>query len=198
MYIVEGNIGSGKSTLLSKLEKEFSVQTEPIDRWYNIKDNNNNSIFKYFYEDPKRYAFCFQIMTLQSRISDFLSKTSSIFERSILSDYNVFAKTLHKNGHMTAIEFQVLSQHFDQMLKLLDLSKIEGIIYLKVNPEICLQRIKSRNRASEENNVSLEYLQSLHDSHEEWLSNITQHKILIIDDNNEEAIGKIKKFIHNI
>jgi deoxyadenosine/deoxycytidine kinase len=197
MYIVEGNIGSGKSTLLTKLGQEFSVQTEPIDRWYDIKDNNNNSIFKYFYEDPKRYAFCFQIMTLQSRISDFISKTSSIFERSILSDYNVFAKTLFKNGNMTDIEFQVLSQHFDQMLNLLDLSKIEGIIYLKVNPEVCFQRIKSRNRPSEEN-VSLEYLQCLHDSHEEWLSNITQPRILIIDDNNEEAIEKIKDFIHNI
>ncbi len=47
----------------------------------------------------------------------------------------------------------------------LDLS---GIIYLRTKPETCYNRLQKRAR-SEESGVSLDYLQSLHQRHEDWL-----------------------------
>lgn len=42
---------------------------------------------------------------------------------------------------------------------------LSGIIYLKCEPEICMERIKKRNRKGEES-IPLEYLRKVHDRHE--------------------------------
>ena len=46
--------------------------------------------------------------------------------------------------------------------------ELDGIIYLKADPEVCLERLQTRNRA-EETNVSIEYLRSLGRRHDDWL-----------------------------
>jgi hypothetical protein len=46
--------------------------------------------------------------------------------------------------------------------------EVDAFIYLRVDPKVCNSRLHKRNR-SEEGGVSLEYLQSIHDRHEEWL-----------------------------
>jgi len=44
------------------------------------------------------------------------------------------------------------------------------VVYLKTDPKVAFQRIAQRGR-SEENGITLEYLQSVHDLHEDWLCN---------------------------
>ena len=39
---------------------------------------------------------------------------------------------------------------------------IDAVVYIKAEPELCLERIKKRARDGEEN-ISLDYLQKLHD-----------------------------------
>jgi len=43
------------------------------------------------------------------------------------------------------------------------------LVYLRTDPEIAYQRIKTRNRF-EEKDVSLEYIQHLHELHDKWLN----------------------------
>jgi deoxyadenosine/deoxycytidine kinase len=195
MFFVEGNIGSGKSTLLNKLKKSLSVQLEPLDKWCAVKDSSNKSIFQLFYEDPSRFALCFQMLTLQTRIEDYQNSSAQIFERSILSDFNIFAHTLYLEGQMSEIEYKVFQRHYHQMLKILDLSKIKGLIYLRVDPKICFERISTRDR-SEENTITLEYLEKLHDSHENFISSY-DGTVLIIDDNDDNSISKVLEFINS-
>jgi deoxycitidine kinase len=45
---------------------------------------------------------------------------------------------------------------------------LSGIIYLRTKPETCFERLQRRAR-SEEATVPLDYLQSLHQRHEDWL-----------------------------
>ncbi|CAF0776453.1 unnamed protein product [Rotaria sordida] len=63
---------------------------------------------------------------------------------------------------------------------------LDLIIYLRATPETCLQRIQARHR-SEEESISLDYLQTLHERHEEWLihrnSTNLSIPILIVDAN---------------
>lgn len=42
-------------------------------------------------------------------------------------------------------------------------------VYLKTDPEVAYQRIKTRNR-SEEKDVPFEYIKHLHELHEKWLN----------------------------
>ncbi len=57
------------------------------------------------------------------------------------------------------------------------------LVYLRARPETCLERIKTRNRP-EEQSITLDYLNQLHERHEEWLT--TQNDtlttpVLIVD-----------------
>ena len=45
----------------------------------------------------------------------------------------------------------------------------DGFIYLRATPNICMNRLKRRHRA-EEGGVTLNYLEGLHQKHEDWLS----------------------------
>lgn len=197
MFIVEGNIGSGKSTLLKTLSKIYKVNTEPIDKWLNVTDSNKKSIFEYFNEDPKRHSLCLQLNIFQTRLEDFMNSDARVFERSLLSDVNIFVKTLLNTKQLSEIEYTTFTNLFSLFTKFIDLSKIEGIIYLKVDPITCYERINKRNRVSE-NNISLDYLTQLHEGHELWLNNETNYKVLIIDDNDNKNVQKIVDFIDNI
>ena len=44
----------------------------------------------------------------------------------------------------------------------------DGFIYLRAAPSICMSRMIKRQR-SEETSVTLDYLNGLHDKHEQWL-----------------------------
>lgn len=59
-------------------------------------------------------------------------------------------------------------------------------VYLRTSPDVVYQRMKTRAR-KEENCVSLEYLQQVHNIHDEWLYHQTLFsvpaRVLIIDGN---------------
>ena len=70
------------------------------------------------------------------------------------------------------------------------------VIYLQSDPKICLSRIKKRNR-EEEINVSLTYLERLHEGHNDWL--LESENVIILDGNLAtnvlvDEIAKILKF----
>lgn len=54
------------------------------------------------------------------------------------------------------------------------------MIYLRCSPELCLDRMKQRNRAGEEG-IPLSYLKKVHDRQEEWLKTLEDIPILTID-----------------
>ena len=58
------------------------------------------------------------------------------------------------------------------------------LVYLRAKPETCLERIRTRNRPAEQS-ITLEYLQQLHQRHEQWLSS-TNTAVLTVDANQTE------------
>lgn len=198
MFVLEGNIGAGKSTLLRKLQAkypEISVFQEPVDEWIAYKNDNDQSIFQLFYEDPKRYAFAFQMFVMLTRlkkVGDYQQHLTSVYERSIMTDKNVFMDSLKKDNTVTDIEYKVFNDWFDYLSPKLE--DIQGIIYLRVEPNECYNRIQKRNRTSE-NNISIEYLTTIHDRHETWLSEKKNTECVVVDGNDDADLQKIYDFI---
>lgn len=201
-FLVEGNIGCGKTTLLDKLEENnnFEVIREPVDLWLQIKGSDDKNLLQQFYEEPDRYAYLFQTMVFKTRLESLDNHQIKPFrfsERSIWTDRHVFGKSCINSKKMNDLETNSYKFWFDWLEKKF-FKKPDGIIYLRTDPEKCLDRIHERGRY-EESTVSLKYLNEIHDYHEEWLCNCTQTPILIIDNNNNNdwnnVLNKVNQFI---
>ena len=189
---IEGNIGSGKSTfcrLLDQLLKErnsnikYTVLQEPVDDWMKIKDKQGVNLLERFYEDQKKYSFAFQMNSYISRANKIVEARDNneldvIFvERSVFTDKLVFADNCYESGMMNDIEYEIYNTWHDSLVKYFNL-KHYGYIYLKTDPEISHQRINKRLRQGEQG-IPIEYLKSLDDRHNNWLSKETN--VLNID-----------------
>jgi deoxyadenosine/deoxycytidine kinase len=187
---IEGNIGSGKTTLLSNLQNAFPEKNilfvkEPVNVWEEIKDSQGKTMLEKFYADQQKYAFSFQIMAFISRIS--LLKQSIrenpgsviITERSLHTDKMVFAQMLFDSGLIEDVNFQIYLKWFDEFSRECPLNRV---IYVKTDPDICIQRIAKRSRAGE-SVIPIDYLRECHAYHEKMMEALSAIPQLILDGN---------------
>ena len=140
---LEGLIGAGKSTLLKRMNR--GVQ-EPVEQW---------TLLPSFYADHDRWAFPLQMQILLTQAD---APTDGLFERSPHSALHVFARDT-----LRAEEWDLLHAWSDRCGWVPDM-----IVFLRATPELCLERVKQRNRAGEES-MTLEYLQTLERKYEAYL-----------------------------
>ena len=195
IVFIEGNIGSGKSTFCKYLKDHFShyynrpsgtnvyFVDEPVDDWLSIKDSDGN-LLEHFYKSPEKYSYCFQMTAYISRLAAVkrvLNKAKSndiiIMERSVFSDYNVFAKMLYDSGKINEIEYKSYMMWFNHFI-----DELPGVffLYLKTDFNKCHERVLKRSR-EEEDTVSKEYLQMCENYHDSWLN--SEPDTLMLDGN---------------
>ncbi|XP_055308877.1 uncharacterized protein LOC129572799 [Sitodiplosis mosellana] len=167
--IVEGNIGSGKSSLLQHLQnrKQFEIFFEPVQKWQNF---NNHNLLELMYTDKKQWNFHFQMYALLTMLEIHSAISNSrvkIMERSVLTAYHCFVEAGKQEKTIHPIEFDILRE-WNQFLNRNFTHKIDAIVYLRTTPDIIINRIKSRAR-NEEINISLQYLELLHQLHDQLL-----------------------------
>ena len=170
---VDGNIGSGKSTLIKLLKEKYGeyiyFAAEPVDAWSSMSDESGNNLLHNFYNDKKRWSYSFQNIAYITRAKELHKAIESdrpiiITERSVMTDRNVFAKMLYKDGHMNRMEKTM----YDTWFGLFN-TKIDYTIYVKTAVENCVERIKKRAREGE-SDIEKEYLVALEKAHEDWLN----------------------------
>jgi len=173
---VEGNISAGKTTFLqilkdSGMDKSLHVVPEPVEKWQNVGGSHVNLLLQ-FYEDPQRFAYTFQNYVFLTRMvqerESYSASMCRLLERSIFSDRMVFVRAVHNLKFLSDTELAVYDSWFDPVLKTLPTLVPNGFIYLRANPDTCFRRMQKRSR-NEESSVQLEYLQDLHQHHEDWL-----------------------------
>ncbi|GLC35670.1 hypothetical protein PLESTB_000004300 [Pleodorina starrii] len=175
---LEGNISAGKSTFLSILNRHlltdsgFSFVKEPIEQWQSVGGSPVN-LLDLFYKDPKRMAYTFQnfvflTRVLQERETYGSTTKARILERSVFSDRMVFVRAVHASRDLEDHELAMYDAWFGPLLASLPTLVPNGLIYLRASPETCMARLKKRAR-SEEGGIPLQYLQCLHNNHEDWL-----------------------------
>jgi len=174
---VAGNIGSGKTTLAGMLAKHFGW--EPL-----YESVENNPYLVSFYEDMQRWSFNLQVYFLNSRFRQVVElrkrKKNVIQDRTIYEDAHIFAPNLHAMGLMPTRDYDNYASLFELMMQFLQPPDL--LIYLKADVSTLVAQIQKRGREYE-NSIRLDYLKSLNDRYEEWITNYKLGKLLIVDVN---------------
>ena len=170
--VIDGNIGSGKTTQLDLLERKgWTVRREPIDQWP----------LEAFYADPKRWAFYFHMVILQT-LRPLKTKEPVIYERSLLSSRHVFWPIMLKKGLVTSEEDATYAKFYDQYSWFPDL-----YIFLSKKPETAWEHIQTRGQKGD-NGVTLEYLKELDTEYQKLIKNIPCHVYILNANRSVEEI----------
>jgi deoxyadenosine/deoxycytidine kinase len=171
--------------MLEKLEpylKNVNVVylPEPVHLW---KDFCNVNLLQQFYASPKETAFLFQnyvLQTLLTRQKGMGKMDLIIMERSWQSSH-IFIELLFRNNMLSKVEKEILNNWEKFLTDAYPELQPQASVFLDVKPAIALERIRIRQR-KEETDISLEYLSSLGELHEEIFGK-RANNILMIDCN---------------
>jgi len=183
---ISGNIGSGKTSLTENLSKHFQWEAE-------FESVDNNPYLADFYEDMDRWAFHLQIYFLNSRIKQIKriqkSKNTVVQDRTIYEDAYIFARNLYVSGHINERDYQNYLSIFNSMIDLV--APPDLMIYLRADIPKLIERIQKRGRDFEDA-MRIDYLKNLNTHYEEWISNYSLGKLLIIDVNHLDFVENIE------
>ncbi|MBN1944355.1 MAG: deoxynucleoside kinase [Bradymonadales bacterium] len=164
---VAGMIGAGKSTLATALGEHLGLDVyyEPVQ---------DNEYLADFYRDTPRYSFAMQIYLLNRRFQQHQEiiwrGRPAIQDRTIYEDA-VFARMLSDTGLMDPRDYRTYLQLFQHMSNFM--CKPNLIVYLDVDPETSLARIRGRGRDVEDG-ITLSYLSALYAEYENFVSDISR------------------------
>lgn len=204
---IEGSIGSGKSELIEALEEsdfegEMDLRPEPIYTWQNFANTN---ILALLGTDPTRWSFLFQMYVYFTMCNSYfqparVGRRVKVRERSIGASRHVFVEAQKQAGHLTEAEYQLLVDFYDMWVRKFPSLYSDVKIFIKCDPEVCLERIKQRGR-EEESYVTLEYLQSLDKAYKDWLAFLgnASSAVYEVDGNRprEEIVSEVLAIIRN-
>ena len=170
---IAGVVGVGKSSLTNLIwnKWKFVPFRDPVF---------DNPLLDKFYYDKKRYAFPLQVFFLNKRFEmckKSLEYGSSVMDRSIIED-TIFAKMLRDSGDMDPYEYQIYRELFNNMME--HVVQPDLMVYLKVQPEEAVRRIRKRGREYEVKNDT-DYWYTLSQNYNEFFYDYNWSKLLTID-----------------
>lgn len=191
---IDGNIGSGKTSILQKLQMNYGqlVDLEPIEQWKPYLDNiylNNTGHFSFQKKVWEDRAL------IQSRNNNII-----FVERSAKFTRETFVE-VYKNK-FTNEEYFLLNHLYENSDAKNNKMITEPIlyIYISVSDDICINRIKERNR-NNEIDINHELIKKLNIKHEECYNLLLNqgYQILKIDGTNslEDICNEILRYINN-
>jgi deoxyadenosine/deoxycytidine kinase len=125
---------------------------------------------------------------------------SSIQDRSIYEDANIFAKSLFETGDLDARDYENYCSLYESMIQYLSPPTL--MIFLKRSVPKLTERIKMRGRDYEQA-IPIDYLTKLNQYYDEWYDNYDLGKSLIVDTDdldfleNEDHFDRLVKRIHD-
>lgn len=191
--VVAGNIGSGKTTLTKKLSERLGWKPH----YESVQDN---PYLADFYENMSRWSFPLQVYFLNHRFNTHKEiesmHASSVQDRSIYEDANIFARSLYEQGKLDERDYLNYKSLYDSMIKYLSPPTL--MVFLRRSVPKLQERIKQRGRDYEQA-IPVEYLTSLNNYYDDWYNNYNLGKSLIVDTDeldfleNEEHFNRLVK-----
>lgn len=185
---IAGNIGTGKTTLTNLLSTRFGWKPH-------FEVVAENPYLADFYKDMSRWSFPLQIFFLNHRFKAHQAVTqgqdSSIQDRSIYEDANIFARNLYEQGQMEKRDYENYLDLYRVMCGYL--TPPDLVIYLKKSLPRLKQYIARRGRDYEKG-IPDNYLVNLNHYYDEWMSSYDLGKKLIIETDNMDFLNKPEDF----
>jgi deoxyadenosine kinase len=160
-----------------------------------------NPYLEDFYQDINRWTFNMQMFLLAAR---FRQHQEVIWDpchrhnggvgqdRTIYED-TIFARMHREDGLMDDRDWETYNSHFHVMQGFLRYPDV--IIYLRVEPEVAMERIKSRGREAEKG-MDLHYLQRLHEGYDEFADEMQRYTVVVpIDWSEYKPIAEVADLV---
>jgi len=172
--VLAGNIGAGKTSLVGLMCEALGWKPyfEPVAE---------NPYLVDFYKDMRSWAFHSQVFFLTPRVRSHRALLddpySVVQDRSLYEDAEVFARNLHRQGHINERDwrtYQELYRTFTTLLPPPDL-----VVYLRASVPTLRRRIAQRGRGFEAG-ITEEYLTQLNALYEEWIASFTLAPVLTV------------------
>ncbi|KAM5208319.1 thymidine kinase 2, mitochondrial isoform 4-T12 [Hipposideros larvatus] len=124
LVCVEGNIASGKTTCLEFFSSSADIEVlpEPVPKWRNVRGHNPLGLM---YRDACRWGLTLQTYVQLTMLEQHTRPQTSpvrLMERSIHSARYIFVENLYRSGKMPDVDYVVLSEWFDWIVKNIDVS----------------------------------------------------------------------------
>jgi len=198
----------------NRLQNTYCMQ-EPVAEWTNMKSGADLLSSFYSDKERWSFCFenLVQLSRLKAHYQSHKlihgqtfyqqqDKKAKIFlERSIYSSFHVFTQNTYEDGGLNGVEYDILKSYFKFFTN--DLNRIYTfqekmalkdeeithlpfkLIYIRSDPEVCYERMKIRDRHSE-NLINESYLRSIHRKYEDWISRISKDCLIVVDGNQEK------------
>jgi deoxyguanosine kinase len=188
MYLaIEGVIGVGKTSLARLLQPVF--QTEIL-----LEVFEENPFLSDFYADRRRYAFQTQIFFLLSRYHQQRRAVPQALERGgLIADYTFQKDALFARLNLDGDEYDTYCRLHEVLAE--RIPKPDLIVYLRVDTDLAMHRIATRDR-SYERNMDRGYIDDLNRAYEEFFSDPGLGHVLVIDANPLDFVARPEHLVH--
>ncbi len=178
---IEGNIGAGKTTFATK----FAHDT---DSKLILEQFADNPFLPKFYQDPEKHAFPLELSFLAERYHQLKNElsTADLFQPNIVSDYYFLKCLIFAKANLKGDEYDLYTKLFHIIND--SLPKPDLFVFLFHSIERLQENIKKRGRPYEQN-ISDEYLQKVQNTYFDFIKQLQNQRILIIDVNNLDFVN---------
>ncbi len=183
---IEGNIGAGKTTLATNIANGFDARLI-------LEQFADNSFLPKFYKEPKKYAFPLELSFLAERYQQLKSELvkQDIFQPQVISDYYFLKCLIFAKANLDEDEFALYSKLFHIIND--SLPKPDLFVYLYHSIERLQENIKKRGRKYEQN-IKDDYLIKIQTGYFDFLKQVDDLRVLIIDVNNVDFANNPKHY----
>ena len=184
--VIEGNIGAGKTSLAHMIASKYNAKLI-------LEQYAENPFLPKFYKEPARYSFPLELSFLAARYNQLHGELTSpdLFKSFTVADYFFSKSLIFSKITLQADEFNLYRTLFNIIHQ--QLPRPDLYVYLYVTVDKLLENIRKRGRDYEKE-ISPDYLGKLQESYFEYFRSMQDQKILILDINKMDFVGRKNDF----
>ncbi len=178
---IEGTIGAGKTSLATKIADQYNAKLI-------LEQFEDNSFLPKFYKDPDKYAFPLEMSFMAARFQQLKDQLSAqdLFKTFTISDYFINKSLIFAGKTLQQDELALYAKFFNIINTALP--KPDLLVYLYLSVDSLKNNIIKRGRSYEQN-IEKEYLGKIQQGYFEYIKQLQNQRVLIIDTNKIDFVG---------